>query len=238
MSEVAVIQPSAVLSVIEKAATDPSVDIEKMERLLAMHERLVAVDARKAYSVAMASAQSEMRPISADAENKQTHSKYASYSQLDKALRPIYSRLGFALSFNTEESGSPDVLRVTCHVSHTGGHSEYFRIDMPADGKGAKGGDVMTKTHATGAAATYGMRYLLKMIFNVAIGEDDNDGNGVTNFITEEQAAGIKRQIEELNIDTKQFLKAVCPTANSVDELPALCYQGAVSMIKMRKNAK
>jgi hypothetical protein len=48
---------------------------------------------------------------------------------------------------------------------------------MPADGKGAKGGDVMTKTHATGAAMSYGMRYLLKMIFNVAIGEDDKDGN-------------------------------------------------------------
>ena len=49
---------------------------------------------------------------------------------------------------------------------------------MPADGKGAKGGDVMTKTHATGAAVSYGMRYLLKMIFNVAVGEDDTDGNG------------------------------------------------------------
>jgi hypothetical protein len=24
---------------------------------------------------------------------------------------------------------------------------------------------------------SYGMRYLLKMIFNVAVGEDDNDGN-------------------------------------------------------------
>lgn len=52
-----------------------------------------------------------------------------------------------------------------------------YQIDMPADGKGAKGGDVMTKTHATGAAASYGMRYLLKMIFNVAIGEEDRDGN-------------------------------------------------------------
>jgi hypothetical protein len=36
----------------------------------------------------------------------------------------------------------------------------------------------MTKTHATGAATSYGMRYLLKMIFNVAVGEDDDDGNG------------------------------------------------------------
>ena len=38
----------------------------------------------------------------------------------------------------------------------------------------------MTKTHATGAATQYGMRYLLKMIFNVAVGENDKDGNGGT----------------------------------------------------------
>ena len=48
---------------------------------------------------------------------------------------------------------------------------------MPADGKGAKGGDVMTKTHASGAAISYGSRYLLKAIFNLAIGEEDADGN-------------------------------------------------------------
>jgi ribosomal protein L37AE/L43A len=51
---------------------------------------------------------------------------------------------------------------------------------MPADGKGAKGNDVMTKTHAAGAAGSYGARYLLKGIFNVAIGENDDDGNGAT----------------------------------------------------------
>ena len=32
-------------------------------------------------------------------------------------------------------------------------------------------------THATGSAVSYGQRYLLKMIFNVAVGEDDRDGN-------------------------------------------------------------
>ena len=32
------------------------------------------------------------------------------------------------------------------------------------------------KTHAVGAGMSYGMRYLLKMIFNIAIGEDDDDG--------------------------------------------------------------
>jgi hypothetical protein len=60
---------------------------------------------------------------------------------------------------------------------HLGGHVKPYQVDMPADGKGAKGGDVMTKTHATGSALSYGMRYLLKLIFNVAVGEDDDDGN-------------------------------------------------------------
>jgi hypothetical protein len=47
---------------------------------------------------------------------------------------------------------------------------------MPVDGKGARGGDVMTKTHAMGSGVSYGMRYLLRMIFNLAIDYDD-DGN-------------------------------------------------------------
>ena len=47
---------------------------------------------------------------------------------------------------------------------------------MPIDTKGARGGDVMTRTHATGSALTYGKRYLLIAMFNLAIEEDD-DGN-------------------------------------------------------------
>jgi len=37
-------------------------------------------------------------------------------------------------------------------------------------------GDVMSRTHATASALSYGMRYLLRLIFNIAVGEGD-DGN-------------------------------------------------------------
>src|SRR5690606_32576023 len=110
--------------------------------------------------------------------------------------------------------------------SHRDGHSRAYHIDMPADGKGAKGGDVMTKTHATGAAASYGMRYLLKMIFNVAVGEEDRDGNEPQETITTEQAAEIKADLKSTNSDTKAFLKAMGGYA-SVDELPASVYNRA-----------
>jgi hypothetical protein len=68
---------------------------------------------------------------------------------------------------------------------------------MPADGKGARGNDVMTKTHATGAAITYGKRYLLGMIFNLAVTRDD-DGNGAGNgdWVDEADADGLLKNGE------------------------------------------
>lgn len=169
-------EASSLLTMIERLACDPSVDVAKLERLMELRERVIARVAQQQWQDAMSAAQSEMRPIAADADNPQTRSRYASYAQLDRALRPVYTKHGFSLSFNTGASGAADTLRVLCDVTHAG-HTARYQIDMPADGKGAKGGDVMTRTHATGAAATYGMRYLLKMIFNVAVGEDDRDGN-------------------------------------------------------------
>ncbi len=81
------------------------------------------------------------------------------------------------MSFDTGEGAAAGWVRVLCYVTHSAGFARTYHADMPADGKGAKGGDVMTVTHAVGAAMSYGMRYLLKMIFNVAVGEDDRDGN-------------------------------------------------------------
>ena len=153
----------------------------------------------------MTAAQTEMGRVKTNHTNTSTKSRYADYASLDKALRPLYTKHGFALSFNTAEGASADMVRVVCLVSR-GGFTRPYQVDMPTDGKGAKGGDVMTKTHATGAAMTYGMRYLLKMIFNVAIGEDDSDGNLPGAVISDEQAADLRKQIE----DTKGDIVAFC----------------------------
>lgn len=169
---------ATVMHAITAAANDPNVDVDKMERLLTMHERMHARANEQKFNAAMTKAQAAMGPISADAVNPQTRSTYASYAQLNRALRPIYTKNGFALSFDTDDSPKENHIRVLCYVSHAAGHVRTYKCDMPADGKGAKGGDVMTKTHAHGSAMTYSQRYLLKLIFNVAIGENEDDGNG------------------------------------------------------------
>jgi hypothetical protein len=177
-------------SMFERMARDPSIQVDKLERLMTLWERSEARKAEALFNGAMSAAQTEMRPVAADANNPQTRSKYASYQALDHALRPIYTTHGFGLSFDTAEGAPQDWVRVLCYVTHTGGHSRTYHADIPADGKGAKGGDVMTKTHAVGSAMTYGMRYLLKMIFNVAVGEDDDDGQRAGGKVVPEAPEG------------------------------------------------
>lgn len=166
------------MAIVAQAAADPNVDADKLERLYALLERQQAQQAEVAFNDAMSAAQGKMGRISADATNPQTRSRYATYGKLDHALRPLYSTHGFSLSFDSTDSPKEDHARFLCYCSHAAGHTRTYRIDIPVDGKGAKGNDVMTKTHAVGSGASYGMRYLLKMIFNVAVGEDDDDGNG------------------------------------------------------------
>lgn len=172
-------------------------DFASVREMLEYSKGLEREAAEMAFNVAMTAAQAEMGVIATNMTNVQTKSRYADYAQLDRALRPIYSKHGFALSFDEEEIAKDDYVRIVCHVSHSGGHSRRYHRDMPADGKGAKGGDVMTKTHAVGAAASYAMRYILRGIFNVAVGAEDKDGNTVPALITEAQTEELKGLIDK-----------------------------------------
>lgn len=167
--------PATPMALMEMAVRGGAA-IEVIERLKALYDQERDKREEAEFNAAMNHVQAALVRIAPDLNNPQTHSKYASYAAIDKVLRPIYSREGFSLSFNTEESKFSESVRIVCFVSHSGGHTRRYQVDMPADGKGAKGGDVMTKTHATGSAMSYGKRYLVNFVFNLAIGGDD-DGN-------------------------------------------------------------
>jgi hypothetical protein len=179
-------EPSVTPMNLLSIALNNNAAIDVIERLAALQEKQLAREAEVRFNEAMNRAQSEIKRIAPDLDNPQTHSRYASYGALDKVLRPVYSRNGFSLSFDTDDSPKPEHVRAVCYVS-LDAYTRKYKVDMPADGKGAKGGDVMTKTHATGAAMSYGMRYLLKYIFNVAIGAEDEDGNEASNGELAEQ---------------------------------------------------
>jgi hypothetical protein len=233
MNQVATIpqdQPLAIVSdgaslmnAIAQAARDPDCDVDKMERLMAMRREIQHEQAEAEFNQAMTQVQTAMRRVGADKRNSQTNSDYATYAKLDRYLRPLYTAEGFALSFGTEESPIVEMVRVVCHVSHRGGFTRKYLIDMPADGKGAKGNDVMTKTHATGSATQYGMRYLLKMIFNVAIGEDPDDDDGNNASQIDQKAADwihVAKGLERLEDYDQQKAKVLADYGGKASSLP------------------
>ena len=158
---------------IAKAAAVKDLDVEKLTQLAKLQEDWDKRQAATRFNEAMAAAQGEMSQISKDSTNPQTRSMYASLPALDRAIRPIYTRLGFSVSFDEEkftESGISLVAYVSC-----GAETRPFRKGIPIVTKGFRGQEMMTQTHAAIAAVTYGRRALLKMIFNLA--EEDDDGN-------------------------------------------------------------
>ncbi|OAM84199.1 ERF family protein [Devosia elaeis] len=148
-------------------------------------------------------------------------------------MRPIYTKHGFALSFNDGEGAPADWVRIVCHVTNSG-HTRIYHKDMPADGKGAKGGDVMTKTHAVGAAQSYAMRYLLRMIFNVSVGEGDNDGNvaAASPPLTEDQILDLQALVEEYGANAKLLCQRL--KVQYLDDLPQSRLKEAEAMIRSK----
>lgn len=237
---------ATIISMIERASRDPAVDIDKLDRLIALHQRAERDWWRRQFNSAMTQAQREMGPIRTDAKNDQTKSRYATYAALDAALRPIYTDHGFGLSFNTGRGTADEPLpeqhvRVICIVSHESGYEREYSIDMPADGKGARGNDVMTRTHAAGSAVSYGMRYLLKMIFNIAIGDDDgnaaggrgaqgrrtapqNDHADTGEVLSAQQVSHLQQLIVERGVAPAAFIawvKTKVPSAKQIEDIPA-----------------
>jgi len=225
--------PATVLEVISRAAADQQTDVAKLERLMELYERISAKQAEVAFAAALSDVQAKVGRIATDSHNPQTRSRYASYAALDRVLRPLYTEAGLSVSYDTQPAATPGDIVVLAYVTHAAGHTRTYSVTMPADGKGAKGGDVMTRTHATGSAITYAMRYLLKAIFNVAVGEDDDDGNqAASSPIDDRQAGEILDLLEATEVDRSAFLKWI--GADSVEAIPANRYERAVTQLKRK----
>lgn len=234
----AVIEGSPVLAMIERAARDPAVDTEKMERLFALYERRETAEheqkAKQAFNEAMRLTQEEIEPIRKDADNPQTRSKYASYAALDRAIRAIYTKNGLSVSFDQGENQKPEVVRVLCFIEHRDGFTRTHHIDMPIVTAGIKGAAMMTLTHATGSAFSYGRRYLLGMIFNLATTDDDGNAAGSrVECISPEQLGALNKLLTETVTDFGKFCEAF--KIEALPDLPAKRFDEAIGLLNKKK---
>lgn len=229
---------------LERLINDPESPTERIESVHKMAEEERKRDSELAFNDALREVQKEVAKVSADATNTQTRSKYATYEQLDRALRPKYTGHGFSISFDTDEAPE-EFIRVVAILSHEAGHSRRYHVDIPVVTEGIQGKVNMTKTHAVASAQSYGMRYLLKMIFNVAIGEDDDDGNAAgLQPITAQQAKELDKLLTDYTGDDEVTRDAFFSwlsselKASSIEALNQNAYERVRDTLKRRIQKK
>jgi hypothetical protein len=173
----------AMISMIERAAANPDVDPDKLERLYALHERMQDKASEKSFYSAMAEMQPHLPVVEHTKKIGYTDKKgndvvkgtYTPWEDIDELVRPVYTKYGFGLSFRVEQSPNTPVC-ITAIVMHCDGHKTETTIQLPADSSGSK-----NAVQAVGSAITYGKRYAACAALNITTrgvdGEtDDDDG--------------------------------------------------------------
>jgi hypothetical protein len=229
------IQESAtsIIQVIERAALNPDIDVEKMERLLAMQERILTHGAKMAFNDAMRAAQSEMPKIKRNRENKETHSKYADLEAVTDQAVPIYTKHGFSVSYGTADCPITGHYRVTALCAHSGGYERQYQADVPIDNTGPKGTQNKTMTHGFGSTMSYGRRYLICLIFNITLTNEDKDGNQPGSVITEDQVTNLMDLAKEVKADRQKFLAYM--NVEQLADIAAKDYQKAVKALEAKR---
>lgn len=158
-------------------AIEQGAGLEVVDRILDQQAKMMDRQDREAFDASLRRIQDELKPIAKRGHNSSTNSDYATSQSIDDALEGLLQRERMTLSFEPEPNAQQNMVTIVGVLS-LGAYSKRYPLPMPCDGQGAKGGGVMTRTHATGSAITYAKRYLKNMIFNLRFKESDDDGNG------------------------------------------------------------
>ncbi|MDQ0124660.1 hypothetical protein J2W17_003614 [Pseudomonas lini] len=188
---------TSIMAVISRAAADPACDIDKLERLMQMHERMQAKTAEQAFNSGMAEMQCEIPTVFEGAVNLHTGNAYATLDDITRALKPIMQRHGFAITFKVDNAEK--IIKVTGILMHREGHREQTAMTLPIDiGKGRN--DVQ----AVGSSTTYGKRYVMCALLNITTGETrDDDAQSSDGSDTSDMRAQVVADIIERVQQTK-----------------------------------
>lgn len=163
-------QEVSMLSTISRLALDPRCDMEKLERLMALQERMEAKSALEAFNASFAEMQCEMPSVEKRTENTHTKKMYADLDDINQMVRPVMAKFGFGVSFKIINQANG--VSVTGILMHKAGHREETTMILPLDT-----GPGRSAVQSVGSTTTYGKRYVMCALLNITSGDDnDNDG--------------------------------------------------------------
>lgn len=146
------------------------------DRILEQMNKQRDYEDRDRFNTSLLRIQEAIKPVLKRGTGEKPGQRYALIEDIDAALNPLLAQERMNLSFEPALSEKPNTIVVTAVLAQ-GAYERRYPLEMPADGAGPKGGQVMTRTHATGSAMTYAKRYLKNFIFDIQFKQPDDDGN-------------------------------------------------------------
>jgi len=226
-------ETSNFVGAIEKMASNPDINVVKLEKIIDMQERILDRNAKQAFNAAMTRAQNRIKLVVAKSKNDQTHSNYAKLGDILRTTKPVYTEEGFGLMFYEEDSPKENHIRVAVDVMHTDGYTLTRHVDVAVQTKGIAGKPMMTQIHGEGSAFSYGRRYLTCLIFNIPIGDDDDGNAAGVEYISENQLAEIASLIDERDVNIKKFLAYI--KAESLETILAKDFNTVKTALESKK---
>lgn len=160
-------ESTAVISMIERAATDPNVGIEKLEKMIELQERVLDRNSRMDYDAALAAMQSELPEVEKLAQGH--NSKYAKFDHILAAVKPHLAQHGFSITHRIKSEDG--LVHITGILSHKSGHREETTLLLPPDASGSK-----NAVQAIASSTEYGRRYTMNSLLGIATKDADKDG--------------------------------------------------------------
>jgi hypothetical protein len=229
------------MDLVRIALNDDRISETKLEALLRMSRDIESDDARRQFNKALHDAQREMPRVKKNGtidlgEDKQTGKKrgeipFATWEDVDAAVRPIMQRHGFSVTFSCEGKTEHGILWTATH-RHVAGHSEQNSIVVPLDT-----GPGRSPIQAAGSTQSYAKRYLVEAFYNIVRESQDDDGRASgERYITEEQAEELRVLLNETKTEMGRWLQMV-PGTRSLEEIPAAALHASRNSLLAKKAA-
>lgn len=216
-----------IMTQILRVASDPTIDLDRMDKLMAMHERLQKDQAARAFAAAFADLQADLPVVIERAQNTNTKAKYATLEDTLDAIRPHLRQHGFSINFRMEQPEGAIV--VTGILRHREGHEQTTALRLPIDTGAGR-----NAVQAIGSSETYGRRYVTMALLNIASRTDD-DGRAAgrqadVKLITEAQVDQLRDLLQSTGRDEGKFLRWA--KLERLEDIAAADFDKAVSTIK------
>lgn len=224
-------ESSALMALIERAATSTDIDVDKLDKLLAVKERWDAQQAKRAFVDAMSRFRNTCPAVvkNADAHN----SRYAKLDHVIRTIQATMQECGLSHSWRTQQEA--DRISVTCVLTHIDGHSESTTLAASPDTSGSK-----NPIQAIGSTTSYLERYTLFAILGLASSDDDDGGAPVgVDRIDEGQVADLDAMISEVGADRAAFAtylrKSLKVPEGKIENIPVTAYKDVVGALELKR---